>query len=222
MKYGKMLRDEVERTFRAWKGQFISYKKLKKQLKLIYPRSRGKIVATRRWPRYATRRFLEVNNRGLRTGFSRLLDDELKKVNTFYLDKEEDYIIRLKELQVRAANLHSDEEKLEVQKDILKFHGEMVLLLQYSALNFTGETKGCEWIYFTCIPTTLYLRKAGSLLHFGLIKIVKKHNKKTGTTFEFSTMPKVMQQSFFSTDLLYNLMKEAEAMLARLFLRDDF
>ncbi|XP_002517622.2 SPX domain-containing protein 1 isoform X2 [Ricinus communis] len=193
MKYGKMLRDEVERTFRAWKGQFISYKKLKKQLKLIYPRSRGKIVATRRWPRYATRRFLEVNNRGLRTGFSRLLDDELKKVNTFYLDKEEDYIIRLKELQVRAANLHSDEEKLEVQKDILKFHGEMVLLLQYSALNFTG-----------------------------LIKIVKKHNKKTGTTFEFSTMPKVMQQSFFSTDLLYNLMKEAEAMLARLFLRDDF
>ncbi|EEF35777.1 conserved hypothetical protein [Ricinus communis] len=186
MQYGKMLRREVERTFRGWKGQFISYKKLKKQLKLIYPRSRG------RFPRYATRRFVEVNNRGLRIGFSRLLHNELKKVNTFYLEKEEDYIIRLKELQIRAANLRTNEEKLQVQKDILKFHGEMVLLLQYSALNFRG-----------------------------LIKIVKKHNKKTGTTFEFSAMPRVMQQSFFSTDLLDNLMKEAEAMLARLFLPDE-
>ncbi|KAF2299660.1 hypothetical protein GH714_002244 [Hevea brasiliensis] len=188
MKYGKRLRDEIERTFPEWKGQFISYKKLKKQLKLINPRSsKGKLINAR-WPRFATRRFLEVNNMRLSIGFIRLLDNELNKINMLF-DKEEDYIIRLKELQVRAENLASDEEKLQVQKDILKFHGEMVLLLHYSVLNFTG-----------------------------LIKIVKKHNKRTGTTFQFSSMPRVMQQPFFSTDLLYKLMRECEAMLGRLFL----
>ncbi|XP_050231616.1 SPX domain-containing protein 2 isoform X1 [Mercurialis annua] len=193
MKYGKRLRDEEEKTFREWKGQFICYKRLKKQLKLIYHRSNGKYMSTRsrRWPRFATRRFVEANNRGLRIGFTRLLDSELKKVNSFYFGKEEDYIIRLKELQLRAESLQSDEEKLEVQKDILKFHGEMVLLLNYSLLNFTG-----------------------------LRKIVKKHNKKTGTSFEFFALPRVMQQSFFSTDLLYNLMQETKTMLARLFLTD--
>ncbi|WCJ40562.1 SPX domain gene 2 [Euphorbia peplus] len=193
MKYGKRLREEIERTFPEWKGQFISYKKLKKQLKLINPRSSSNNNNNihRRWPRFATRRFLEVNNMRLIIGFTRLLDNELKKVNTFYVDKEEDYIIRLKELQIRAANLENDEDlKLNVQKDILTFHGEMVLLLHYSVLNFTG-----------------------------LIKIVKKHNKRTGTKFEFSSMPsRAMQQPFFSTDLLYNLMQECEAMLGPLFL----
>lgn len=159
MKYGKWLRDEIERTFPEWKGQFISYKKLKKQLKLI----------NSRWPRFATTRFLEVNNMRLSIGFTRLLNNELNKINMFYFDKEEDYIIRLKvfcwsflpgllvqnilvwkvfdkmgcwlqELQDRAEELASDEEKLQVQKDILKFHGEMVLLLNYSVLNFTGAS----------------------------------------------------------------------------------
>lgn len=46
----------------------------------------------------------------------------------------------LQELQDRAEELASDEEKLQVQKDILKFHGEMVLLLNYSVLNFTGAS----------------------------------------------------------------------------------
>lgn len=86
MKYGKWLRDEIERTFPEWKGQFISYKKLKKQLKLI----------NSRWPRFATTRFLEVNNMRLSIGFTRLLNNELNKINMFYFDKEEDYIIRLK------------------------------------------------------------------------------------------------------------------------------
>ncbi|KDP37095.1 hypothetical protein JCGZ_06151 [Jatropha curcas] len=185
MKYGKRLRNEIEGTFPEWKGQFISYKKLKKQLKLIFPGS-GRFGSTSRWPRFATRRFLEVNNMGIRIGFTRLLDNELNKINRFYFDKEEDYIIRLKELQIRAANLQSDEEKLQVQKDILDFHGEMVLLLNYSVLNFTG-----------------------------VVKIVKKHNKRTGTNFQFSSLP------FFSTDLLYKLMKECETMLRRLFFPDD-
>ncbi|CAK7356912.1 unnamed protein product [Dovyalis caffra] len=189
MKYGKRFRDEVERTLPEWKGQFICYKRLKKQLKLINPRlSRGRRMHNH-WSRFATGRFLDVNNFRERIGFTRLLDSELNKVNTFYFDKEEDYIIRLKELQLRAENLDCNEEKLQVQQDILNFHAEMVLLLHYSVLNFTG-----------------------------LVKIVKKHNKRTGTSFQFSSLPRVMQQPFFSTDLLYKLMRKCETMLDELFL----
>ncbi|KAJ6963654.1 hypothetical protein NC652_002085 [Populus alba x Populus x berolinensis] len=129
MKYQKRLRDEVERVLPEWKGQFICYKGLKKQLNLIHPRSS------------------------------------------------------------RDRLCHPIEEKLQVQRDILNLHAEMVLLLHYSVLNFTG-----------------------------LVKLVKKHNKRTGTSFDFSSMPRVMQRPFFSTDLLYELMRQCETMLDGLFL----
>ncbi|KAJ8755917.1 hypothetical protein K2173_024462 [Erythroxylum novogranatense] len=176
MKYGKKLREEVERTFPEWKAQFICYKELKIQLKLIYSR----IVAVE---------LFHVNNLRESNGFVQLLDAELNKAITFFYEKEEDYIIRLKELQIRASNLESQAEKLQVQKDILDFRAEMVLLLHYSVLNLTG-----------------------------LRKIVKKHNKRTGTSFQFSSMRRVMQQPSFSTDLLHQLMEHCAAMLYRLFL----
>ncbi|XP_061962820.1 SPX domain-containing protein 1-like [Populus nigra] len=190
MKYQKRLRDEVERVLPEWKRQFICYKGLKKQLKLINPRSsRDRRMGGDR-PGFATGRFLAVNNNiRERIGFTRLLHSELNKVNAFYFDKEEDYVIRLKEMQLRAGNLDRNEEKLQVQRDILNLHAEMVLLLHYSVLNFTG-----------------------------LVKIVKKHNKRTGTSFQFSSMPRVMQRPFFSTDLLYELMRQCETMLDGLFL----
>ncbi|KAJ4826404.1 hypothetical protein Tsubulata_044563 [Turnera subulata] len=181
MKYGKRLRNEVEKTLPEWKAQFICYKQLKKQLKLINPWSRSKMVQNQ-LSRLTSRGLLDV-------GFTRLLDSELDKVNTFYFDKEEDYIIRIKELQIRVGNLENEEEKkMELQNHLLEFHAEMLLLLHYSVLNFIG-----------------------------LVKIVKKHNKRTGTSLEFSSMPRVMQESFFSTDLLYKLMTDCEAMLGRLF-----
>lgn len=44
----------------------------------------------------------------------------------------------LQELQNREANLNCSDELLNLQKDILDFHNEMVLLLHYSVLNSTG------------------------------------------------------------------------------------
>ena len=38
-----------------------------------------------------------------------------------------------------AAEMGSAEELLWVRKEIVDFHGEMVLLENYSALNYTGE-----------------------------------------------------------------------------------
>ncbi|KAK9281981.1 hypothetical protein L1049_004891 [Liquidambar formosana] len=195
MKWGKRLRDEVEHNLPEWRGEFLSYKGLKKQLKLIHPRAKECKRCEKRM-RFSLRYCLngrpnDANTRG-DIGFIRLLEGELEKVNSFFIEKEETYIIILKEFQNRVANLDNAGERLQVQRDILNFHGEMVLLLHYCVLNITG-----------------------------LMKIVKKHNKRTGTSIRSSFMPRVLQQPFFATDLLYRLMRECEAMLNRLFLLVD-
>ncbi|KAJ4718381.1 SPX domain-containing protein [Melia azedarach] len=135
----------------------------------------------------------DVNLMRVNIGFTRLLDEQLQKINRFYIEKEEDYVIQLQELKDREANLESSMEMLNLQQDVLDFHGEMVSLLHYSFLNSTG-----------------------------FMKIVKKHKKRAGSpNVQLSFMPRVLEQPFFSTDLLYNLMRECEAMLYRLFLAGE-
>jgi len=73
---------------------------------------------------------------------------------------------------------------MSIRKEIVDLHGEMVLLENYSALNYTG-----------------------------LVKILKKYDKRTGDLMRLPYIQKVLQQPFYTTDLLYKLIKESEAML---------
>ncbi|KAJ9692660.1 hypothetical protein PVL29_011644 [Vitis rotundifolia] len=201
MKFGKRLCWELEETIPEWKSEFISYKQLKKLLNQI-DLELWETDGSNKRPSFSTFDCLGVGGRYVHMmredkGFIRLFEGEIEKVNTFFVDKEEDYIIKVKELQEMVANLDVDGDILEVQMHILDFHREMVSLLHYSLTNFTG-----------------------------FMKIVKKHNKKivekqrqhTVACHHIHFMPKVMQQPFFSTDLLYKLMKECETMLHHLFL----
>lgn len=45
----------------------------------------------------------------------------------------------LQDRVARAAGRESKEELMRVRKEIVDFHGEMVLLENYSALNYTGN-----------------------------------------------------------------------------------
>lgn len=74
MKFGKSLRNEIAETVPEWEGKFISYKDLKKQLKLIVNRS---------------------SNTTEDICFVQLLYSDLDRIQQFFMDKEEDYIIRL-------------------------------------------------------------------------------------------------------------------------------
>lgn len=49
------------------------------------------------------------------------------------------------------------------------------------------------------------------------MKILKKHDKRTGVLLRSPFIQKVLQQPFFTTDLLYKLVKECETLLDRLF-----
>ncbi|XP_073066941.1 SPX domain-containing protein 1-like [Primulina eburnea] len=185
MKFGKSLSNQIEETLPEWRDKFLSYKELKKRLKMIVPKQ----------PSAPKRRRMDEEGGGRdamtaeEVDFVKLLEAELEKFNVFFVEKEEEYIIRLKELRDRVAMArNSKDEMIRIWKEIVDFHGEMVLLENYSALNYTG-----------------------------LAKILKKYDKRTGALLRLPFIQKVLQQPFFTTDLLYKLVKECELMLERLF-----
>ncbi|KAL2653942.1 hypothetical protein R1flu_022070 [Riccia fluitans] len=124
--------------------------------------------------------------------FIRLLNVELDKFNNFFMEKEEEYVIRLHQLKERieavkgkysengnACDQTCEEECTRIQRDIVTFHGEMVLLENYSSLNYMG-----------------------------LVKILKKHDKRTGAVLRMPFIVSVLHQPFFSTKLLSKLVLE--------------
>ncbi|EEF46971.1 SPX domain-containing protein 1 [Ricinus communis] len=198
MKFWKSLSILIEDTLPDWRDKFLSYKDLKKQLKLIYPKDGDKPLNKR--PRLETqvdrmdggedcsRREGEVVTKEV-IDFVRVLEDEMEKFNSFIFEKEEDFVIKWKELQDRVKKAKdSNEELMRIGREIVDFHGEMVLLENYSALNYTG-----------------------------LVKILKKYDKRSGALVRVPFIQKVMQQPFFKTHVLNKLVKECEVVLDQIF-----
>lgn len=200
MKFGKSLSNQIEETLPEWRDKFLSYKDLKKKLKLIEPKRSpgsgngdGDVRACKRMKLVVAGDFEKMAEKEPMTDaeveFVNLLEDELEKFNSFFVEKEEEYIIRLKELQDRVAKAKNrNDEIIKIRREIVDFHGEMVLLENYSALNYTG-----------------------------LVKILKKYDKRTGALLRLPFIQRVLQQPFFTTDLLYKLVKECENLIDRLF-----
>ncbi|KAJ4767719.1 SPX domain-containing protein 3 [Rhynchospora pubera] len=129
MKFGKRLKKQIDDTIPEWKDKFLSYKDLKKLVRFIsaaHPSTK------------AEAQFVE------------LLNSEIEKFNSFFIEQEEEFIIRQRELQDRIEKLGerfepSDAEyaaeMAQTRKDIVNFHGEMVLLINYSNVNYTGLAK---------------------------------------------------------------------------------
>ncbi|CAI9100135.1 OLC1v1037074C1 [Oldenlandia corymbosa var. corymbosa] len=202
MKFGKSLSNQIEETLPEWRDKFLSYKELKKRLKLVEPKKSNPAAAAAeeenddvalarasKKPRLDSAAAVGEKMTEAEIDFVKLLEDELEKFNSFFVEQEEEYIIRLKELQDRVAKAkYSSDEMIKIRKEIVDLHGEMVLLENYSALNYTG-----------------------------LVKILKKYDKRTGALLRLPFIQKVLQQPFFTTDLLYKLVKECERMLDNLF-----
>ncbi|XP_021912513.1 SPX domain-containing protein 1-like [Carica papaya] len=192
MKFWKSLSGLIEETLPDWRDKFLSYKDLKKQLKLICPKPANKR------PRLENSDLADGGDCGCREktevakeviDFVRLLEQEVEKFNAFFVEKEEEYVIKWKELQDRVAKAEdSNDELMKVGREIVDFHGEMVLLENYSALNYTG-----------------------------LVKILKKYDKRTGGLIRMPFIQKVLQEPFFKTDVLNKLVKECEAILDHVF-----
>ncbi|KAF7045328.1 hypothetical protein CFC21_054444, partial [Triticum aestivum] len=141
---------------------------------------------------------------GLGDWFARILDVELHKLNDFYMEREEWYVIRLQVLKERIERVKAKkngaftskteftEEMLEIRRDFVLIHGEMILLQTYSSLNFAG-----------------------------LVKILKKYDKRTGGVLSLPFTQRARHQPFFTTEPLTRLVRECEANLEILFPVED-
>lgn len=138
--------------------------------------------------------------------FVRFLNEELEKFNDFYVDKEEEFVIRFQELKERIESVQErsrndevavsesefSEEMMDIRKEFVTIHGEMVLLKNYSSLNFAG-----------------------------LIKILKKYDKRTGGLLRLPFTQLAVHQPFSTTEPLTRLVRECEASLELLFPLED-
>ncbi|RLN40008.1 hypothetical protein C2845_PM01G44570 [Panicum miliaceum] len=191
MKFGKRLKKQVEESLPEWRDKFLAYKRLKRLVRLV-PSSSS--------PR----------RRAAEAAFVRLLDGEVDRFNAFFLEQEEDFVIRHRarpgsppawllpyetqfELQeavkkVAAGDREAAAEVRRVRREVVDLHGKMVLLLNYSAINYTG-----------------------------LAKILKKYDKCTGRLLRQPFIEKVLGQPFFATELISRLVRECEATMEAVF-----
>ncbi|KAL2528653.1 SPX domain-containing protein 4 [Forsythia ovata] len=194
MKFGKEFTIHLEETLPEWRDKYLCYKPLKKLLKNIPaadPLPDGDGLALPRSPSVE-----------LHDWFVGILNEELEKFNDFYVDKEEEFIIRFQELKERIERVkekgnrggvfRSDtefsEEMMDIRKDFVDIHGEMILLKNYSSLNFAG-----------------------------LLKILKKYDKRTGGLLRLPFTQLAVHQPFFTTEPLTRLVHECEENLELLF-----
>ncbi|XP_031254135.1 SPX domain-containing protein 4 [Pistacia vera] len=211
MKFGKEFRTHLEETLPEWRDKFLCYKPLKKLLK-DFPSSSDFAQAP---PPPATSTTTSVDHHRhhhdhhddvppsllhLQHGFVRILTEELEKFNDFYVDKEEDFVIRFQELKERIERVKEkssgvfssesefSEEIMDIRKEFVTIHGEMVLLKNYSSLNFAG-----------------------------LVKILKKYDKRTGGLLRLPFTQLALHQPFFTTESLTRLVHECEENLELLF-----
>lgn len=99
MKFGKSLSSQIEKTLPEWRDKFLSYKELKKKLKNLEPAAAGEDRPAKRL-RVDSGSGNSVVGAGEipkeESDFRNLLENELEKFNNFFVEKEEEYIIRLK------------------------------------------------------------------------------------------------------------------------------
>lgn len=211
MKFGKEFTTHLKETLPEWRDKFLCYKPLKKLLK-HFPAADFQPHSQ---PTPTVDVVVIIDDDHNRTGssssncwsldrlqdwFVRILREELEKFNDFYIDKEEEFVIRFQELKDRIERVKEktggaftsesefSEEMMEIRKDFVTIHGEMVLLKNYSSLNFAG-----------------------------LLKILKKYDKRTGGLLRQPFTQLAVHQPFFTTESLTRLVHECEENLELLF-----
>ncbi|EFJ05721.1 hypothetical protein SELMODRAFT_236690 [Selaginella moellendorffii] len=186
MKFGKALRRVIDQTFPAWQEFFIAYKDLKQQL--------NRIAAIRQqMPNPAempARSIIAPAETAEEMRFVTLLYREISKLNAFFSEEEEEFVIRFQDLRERAVENHASRGGLlRIWRDLVCLHGEMILLENYSSIN--------------CL---------------GLVKIVKKHDKLSSSValLRLPFVRRLLRQPFFQTEQLFVLIAECERILRAL------
>uniref|UniRef100_A0A2K2AHF0 SPX domain-containing protein n=1 Tax=Populus trichocarpa TaxID=3694 RepID=A0A2K2AHF0_POPTR len=123
MKFGKEFKTHLEETLPEWRDKFLCYKPLKKLLKQLPstfffflninfqlhphpPPLTGDVHGNTNRPLV-----------DLQEWFVRILSEELDKFNDFYVDKEEDFVIRLQNGGDIVTSLEQENSGMSRKKD---------------------------------------------------------------------------------------------------------
>ena len=129
--------------------------------------------------------------------FVRVLREDVERINTYFMEQEENSVIKLQDLVDRYEKLQpeksnssgscsaGDVERLRSQ--FVDLHGELVLLLHWSIVNYAG-----------------------------VLKILKKHDKMLGGHAQKQLMNSILHQPFTSTESINQLVNTAETYVRRL------
>jgi len=105
MKFGKEFKTHLEETIPEWRDKFLCYKPLKKLLKHHLPSTTTTVATT---PINLPLHLLQQPSSPqlLQAWFVRILNEELEKFNDFYVDKEEEFVIRFQVLPHFRFSFH--------------------------------------------------------------------------------------------------------------------
>jgi len=127
---------------------------------------------------------------GLRTeeassSFTIMLDVEVDRVNDFYCQRIEEAVIILHSLQQQVEAMVGHHAPLDqrtfIQRSLVSFHFNLLMLQNYVALNFTG-----------------------------LAKILKKFDKHVGASLRAEYLGAIVELPFYRCDVLGSLVEETE------------
>uniref|UniRef100_A0A6U1F9F3 SPX domain-containing protein n=1 Tax=Tetraselmis chuii TaxID=63592 RepID=A0A6U1F9F3_9CHLO len=120
--------------------------------------------------------------------FIQSLIDNVQRFNDTFLEKEEQSIIHLRELEdTKLAQPESLENLKCVYKAYVDLHGDLLLLMHWSVLAYTG-----------------------------LVKILKKHHKRTGLLLRAPFLGDLLAQPFCSTEATTGLVHQTEREISKI------
>ena len=189
MKFGQKFTEIIAATHPSVSDQFLCYKTLKKCLKAIpeHKTNEDGII------RPGEKRKLTDEQRL----FLKTLNAELQKFNRFFISAEEDFVMKETKLEaayrrvVRRDGTRAPRFTMErcraACRALADFHGELVLMEHWVSLNYTA-----------------------------LVKILKKHDKRSNLSLRSPFLVSVLQQPFYSTEVLTELIAKTEARFRKL------
>jgi len=172
--------------------QFLCYKKLKKCLKTIPKKTEPAKNADGTLKPGEKRKLTEEQR-----AFVKTLNAELQKFNKFFMNAEEDLVIKDSLLEKAYREVVNEDGTLaesfamkkyrKICQAIADFHGELVLMEHWVGLNYTA-----------------------------LVKILKKHDKRSNLSLRSPFLVSVLQQPFYRTEVLSQLITKTETRFRKL------
>ena len=164
MKFGALLRESANETPEL-QNLYSCYKHLKKRLKRLPDRHNVDVGLG------DPAELAAIAER--QRGFVMTLNEDVQQFNELFIGKEEESVIRLRSLEDAAEGAQHNMEAIgKVLKSYVDFHGEMLLLVHWSILAYTG-----------------------------LVKILKKHHKRTGLLVRAPHLDNLLSQPFCSVEV---------------------